>query len=570
VAITASRSAVLTAPNKPSTMRPRPRASNLATPGSGAVAAGVPYAGIVATSKWYVGAALVASLAAGGVVLLRDPAPIEAAPEQADVAAAAEVDTRFASAWREAGLEPNAEADWRTLARRLSLALAGTLPSLEELRALERLPEERRVDTHLDRLLRDRRTADYLAERLARAFVGVDDGPFLVFRRRRFVYWLSDAIAEGMPYDRLVTRMVTARGLWTDRPETNFLTAHELDPVRLTARSTRAFLGMRLDCAQCHDHPFSHWKQSDFAGLAAHWAGLEQGVVGVTDGPAAFRPAGRMMRLDDVGEAAPQLPFQPELGGDDAHARDRLARWLTDPRNAAFGKAIANRVWTLLTGKSLTHGGVDDIESEERVPGALAALAGDFVAHGHDLRRLVRVIVATSAFRRGAGGPTATDAARERFAAFPLTALRAEQIAGALVQAQSLETVDAESHVLARLVRLGTLTDFRERYGDAGEDELAEQAGTVMQRLTMMNGRVVRERTDAGFFTAGGRIALLAPDDASAVRAAFLVTLSRDPDDAELEHFGARLRGTRGEARNRAMEDLLWALANATEFSWSR
>jgi uncharacterized protein DUF1549/uncharacterized protein DUF1553 len=530
----------------------------------------VPYIGIVATRKWYVAGVLVASLVAGGVVLVQRPAEIEAAPADAAelAAAAAAVDAAFAAEWDRAGLSPTDAADWRVVARRLSLALTGAVPSLEELRGLERLPEARRVETHLERLLRDRRFADYFAERLARAFVGVDDGPAFVFRRRRFVYWLSDAIADGVPYDALVRRMVTARGLWTDKPETNFITAHERDAVRLTARTTRAFLGMRLDCAQCHDHPFAHWKQADFAGLAAHYAGIEQNVVGIADGAEPFRPDGAMMQMGKDDVVAPRLPYQEELGGEGSK-RERLARWITSPDNASFGKAAANRVWTLLVGRSLTKGGVDDIESAERVPGALAALADDFVGGGHDLRRLVRVIARTRVFGLRSDGEAATTDAVDRFAAYPLVPLRAEQIGGSLMQVSSLETVDADSHVLTRLARLGTLSDFEKRYGDAGEDELAEQGGTVMQRLTLMNGRVVRERTEASFFKTAGRIAMLAPDDATAVGVAFLVTLTRTPDAEELAHFSARLAG-RGERRQQAMEDLLWALTNATEFSWIR
>src|SRR5262249_42603571 len=153
---------------------------------------------------------------------------------------------------------------------------------LEEIRALERLPAEERIDAHLERLLSDRRFADYFAERLTRAFLGTEDGPFLIYRRRRFVYWLSDKLAENQPYDELVREIIATEGLWTDHPATNFITATAAengpDPVRLAARTTRAFLGVRIDCAQCHDHPFAAWKQGDFEGLAAYFAQAQQSV----------------------------------------------------------------------------------------------------------------------------------------------------------------------------------------------------------------------------------------------------------------------------------------------------
>jgi hypothetical protein len=499
-----------------------------------------------------------------------DPYEAEA---RADVGAAVkELDGRLGVAWDEANTAPAPEADERTIARRMSLALTGSVPSLEELRAIERAPAGQGLDQHLDRILRSRRFADYFAERLARAYVGTDDGPFLVFRRRRFVYWLSDAIHQGMPYDQMVGAMVAGTGLWTDKPETNFITAHERDPVALTARTTRAFLGMRLDCAQCHDHPFSHWKQSDFEGLAAHYAGVEQGITGITDGDEQFRPGGRMMEMnDDVPAVEPAVPFAPEGWPDEGSRRMRLARWIVSPQNEAFGKAIANRVWTLLLGKSLTDGGVDDIESAERVPGALALLGRDFADNGHDLKRLVRVIARSRAFRVGsvANDAEATQKAERTFASFPLTKLRGEQIAGSLVQLSRLTTVDADSHIVSRLMRFGNINDFVDRYGDAGEDELREQTGTIMQSLTMMNGRIVRERIEADLFSTAKRIASLAPDDATAVEVAFLTGYARTPSEAEARHFVAELAGKKDKAREDAIEDMLWAIVNATEFSWN-
>jgi hypothetical protein len=475
---------------------------------------------------------------------------------------AARVDEALAAAWQRAGDKPAPPADALLIARRLSLALTGTLPSLEEQRALERLPENERVDRHLDALLSSRRFADYWAERLARAFVGTDDGPFLVFRRRRFVYWLSDELAAGTPYDRIVQKMVAGVGLWTDEPATNFITAHERDPVRLAARSARAFLGMRLDCAQCHDHPFAHWKQADFEGLAAFYGGIRQTVTGIEDSDDAFRPDGRMMMPPDAAPVAPRVPFAESALRKEGSRRAQLAGWLTGADNPAFGKAIANRVWTMMVGKSLT-GSVDDIESEERVPGVLDILGREFVAHGHDLRWLVRVVAKTSAFR------AQSSAEAERFAAFPMTALRAEQIAGALVQLSSLHTIDADSHIVWRLMRLGSTNAFVERYGDGGDSELAEARGTMMQRLVLMNGRVVRERVEANLLSAAGRIAALAPDDQAAVRTAFRVCLTREPSEEELGHFAATLAGKKRDARGNAIEDLLWALVNTTEFSWN-
>ncbi len=152
------------------------------------------------------------------------------------------------------------EADWLTVCRRLNLGLAGCGLSLEDIRSLEKVPEEERIDYWLEFLLRDPRTFDYLAERFTRAFVGTNNGPFLLFRRRKFKLWLADELEKGVPYDRIVRQLISAEGLWTDKPAVNFITATmdeddkgRADPIRLAGRTSRAFLGMRVDCLQCHD-----------------------------------------------------------------------------------------------------------------------------------------------------------------------------------------------------------------------------------------------------------------------------------------------------------------------------
>lgn len=151
------------------------------------------------------------------------------------------INQEFRNGWRQERLRPAPPATELTVMRRLSLALLGSVPSLEEIRRFEKRPEGSRVGAWIDELLGDRRFADYLAERLARAFVGTEDGPFVLFRRRRFVAWLSDAILADRPYDAIVRDMIADKGLWTDHPATNFVSVTfnadqgRPDPERLAA-----------------------------------------------------------------------------------------------------------------------------------------------------------------------------------------------------------------------------------------------------------------------------------------------------------------------------------------------
>ncbi|RUL84690.1 DUF1549 domain-containing protein, partial [Tautonia sociabilis] len=175
------------------------------------------------------------------------------------------VDVSFRGRWEREGILPAPRADDLAIMRRLSLALTGSIPSLEEIRAFEARPPDRRVAEWVDLLLEDRRSADYLAERFTRAFVGTEAGPFIVFRRRRFRSWLSDQILENRPFDGIVRDLIASDGLWTDRPATNFLTAtydpeREIpDPDRLASRSARAFLGLTGSLeSEFPDQPSGH------------------------------------------------------------------------------------------------------------------------------------------------------------------------------------------------------------------------------------------------------------------------------------------------------------------------
>jgi hypothetical protein len=472
------------------------------------------------------------------------------------------------------GLVAAPQADELLVARRLSLAFTGTIPSLQEIRQFEGHQDGHRLHWWLDGILEDRRSADYLAERFARVFVGTEDGPFLVFRRRRFVSWLSDELLNNKPYDALVRELITAEGLWTDKPATNFITVtvqqdkdNQPDPTRLAGRVARVFLGIRLDCAQCHDHPFEKWKQSDFQGLAAFFGQVRQGFTGISDGAGEFKLENR--KTGEMETKAPCVPVLPELLPADMSRRRQLAHWVTDARNPYFARVTVNRAWALMFGRPMLDQ-VDNVSSAEDMPRALDLLAADFAAHDYDLHRLFHVIAATQAFQRdSAAEHELTEAHEQYWAAFPLTRLRPEQVAGSVQQAASLATLNAETHVLIRLITFGDRNQFVQRYGDSGEDEFENRGGTIPQRLLLMNGKLVHERTKEGLFTADTRIAWQAPSDAAAVRIAYLAVLTREPTPEEARHFEQRLEGTTGPERARRMEDLYWALINSTEFSWN-
>ena len=498
-------------------------------------------------------------------------------------------------------------ADWRAIARRTSLALIGNGLSLEELRVVEQVPELERPVWWTEYLLKDRRTYDYLAERWTRATVGTNQGPFLIFRRRKYVDWMADHFEKGTPYDIMVRDLIEAKGSWTDAPQVNFLTAtmddadnKKPDAIRLAGRTTRAFLAQRIDCLQCHEDYLGKvdfpelpdqnsvaiepsepsaskrtGQQTDFHQLAAFFSGarLDNAFVGLRNADPDYRIT--YLNASSESEVAPNVPYLRHLMPTDGEPRHRLAVWVTHPENKAFARATVNRMWAILFGRPLVEP-LDSIPLAGPFPPGLEILAEDFAKHGFDMKRLVRTIVCTEAFQRDSRldvdmeSELVQEEHEKYWAVFPLTQLRPEQVAAAIHQACRIHAIDESSSIISKLELFGGVNDFTKAYGDQGDDEFTQQSVTIPQRLLVMNGPFVSERINNNpVMNAATRIAQIASDNKIAVETAYLSTLNRLPTGAELNAFCERLEGTRGGARSQAMGSIFWTLINSTEFQWN-
>jgi hypothetical protein len=516
----------------------------------------------------------------------------------------AKIDTALETVWTQESMRPAPATDDLQFARRLWVDLLGTIPSLQEIRKIEARPAEGRREWLIEKALADPRFEDVLGERLARIAVG---GPMakqddLLYRRRRLVRWMSGQVHANRPWDDLVRELVTAEGLSTDKPATNFFVSQDRDPLKLAARTTRAFLGVRIDCAQCHDHPFTRWTQSDFEGLAAWFARTESGLGGVVDkkkgelelcvplvGDAAELTAlaasgeteGMMGSIApvDTRVIAPAVPFAPELlPATSKNRRSQYAAWLTHPENPFFAKSIVNRLWQWLMGTGIVEP-VDELDSTKpRNRELLALLANDLVANGYDLKRTIREIIGSRAYGLDSRVPEGLDEddAVDAWAAYPLKPLRGDQLASALIQSGSFWTYNQSRAPLLRFARFTGIGEFTKRHGD--DLDLDEPEGeTLLQRLHLLNGKTTYELTKADeAFSPVTRLPGLSPTDEDAVDNAFLMTLTRHATAAEKELFSARLRACVSDTgkpdtkkRHRVVSDLMWALVNTTEFAWA-
>lgn len=490
----------------------------------------------------------------------------------------------FETKWREADLEVAPRADWLTVCRRLSLSMVGTGLSLQEIRDLESLPEQVRISTHLERLLADPRYHDYWAERFTRLYVGAVDGPFIAFRRRRFRHWLSDQLASNRPYDQLVRNLITAEGLPTDRPEVNFLTVTlstneegQPDPIRLAARTSRAFLGLRIDCMQCHDDflgnvslgdgELREGTQQDFHALAAFYSGARfNGLQGIRTETRPYEF--QFLNADAETTVEPAVPFASHLLPKEGKPRNRLAAWLVHPENKQASRALVGRIWALLYGHPITSA-VDNIPLTIPSHPAHDLLADDFVQHGFDMRRLIRLIVLSKPYQMDSAAPfEITELHEQQWAAFPLVRLRPEQVAGTVIQAARIKTIDRDSSLVIQLMKFGGVNDFVTRYGDIGEDEFDQDNVTITQRLIMLNGELVKDSIENNpVLNSSAHILMFAADDKQAIESTYLCVLNRFPDEDELAIFSKRLAESKD--REATIADLFWVLLNCSELAWN-
>jgi len=514
-------------------------------------------------------------------------APSALAAEDRIDAAVERVDASLHEQWTAEAIQPAGHCDDLALFRRLSLALHGTIPSLEEVRSFASDTSSDRIDRWLLKMLDDQRFADYFGERLTRMLVGNDEGAFVVFRRDRLADWMTQQLRHDRPWSEIVHRLIAGDGLWTQEGNTNFITAafvddEGLDENKLAGKTVRAFLGQRIDCAQCHDHFFADWKQTDFEGLAAFY------------GQARITPGGVIDRKQEDGQpivyevvepgtdegrlVEPKVPFHSEWQIKKGTRRRQLASWVVHPENRRFRRAAANRIWGLMFGRAWSEP-VDDLPDPGDEHDLLDILAEEFANHDDSLKFLIRMIAQSEAFRLRSDDPEVSEEAynemEQHWAIFPLVRLRPEQVIGSMVQAGNILTIDQNSHVFTRFARFNSENDFLKQYGEMPEDELLQQSGTIPQALLRMNGKFTRDLTKVKLLSSVGLILSYSNTDESIIDNCFLACLTRLPTDEERTTFGNELTGIAADegnhkkTRQRAIEDLFWTLFNAPEFSWN-
>jgi len=389
-----------------------------------------------------------------------------------------------------------------------------------------------------------------------------------------FEAWLRTRIANNTPFDQFVTELLTVplnpRNATRPDPDdpdgtTNpfaFYTAKQGKPENLGAATSRLFMGIQLECAQCHDHPFSRWSREQFWGLAAFYAGVESqnggGLREVFDRrelsiPGADRTAPATF-LDDK-EPEWQFRKSPRLA---------LAAWLTAKDNPFFARAAVNRMWGFVFGVGLVDP-IDDFNEKNQPshPELLDALAKAFVESGYDMKFLLRAIVLSETFQRSSA---VTDPAQQdprMYARFPVQGLTPEQLFDSLsvVVGTPLEGPGGQYLQNQGSPRRQFLETF------ALSNRKTENPTTIIQALVLMNGGLVGGATTVeSSRTLAAIVELPGLTQAERVEAIYLTVLGRMPSSAEARRAASHVEsGGTGKEKER-YADVLWALLNGVEF----
>jgi hypothetical protein len=495
------------------------------------------------------------------------------------------IDEKVKSLWKRLGVTPSPMATDSEFIRRAFLDSIGTLPHPDRVEVFLKSSDPNKRATLVDELLGltgDTKRDVYVNE--WSAYWALKWGDLLLNNRNKvgtggmwaFSNWMRKSLRENMPVDQFVREIITAQGSTLENGPANYYRIAK-NPADLAESTAQIFLGIRLQCARCHHHPFEVYSQADYYGLAAFFtrvgtkSSTDFGVLG-GDTVVKLKPSGsiRHPRTSKIMAPTPLLGSPVELDGV-RDLRRPLAAWLTSRDNPLFARNIVNRIWGYYMGTGLVEP-IDDMRATNPPsnPELLDVLADEFVSNGYNLRKLMRAIM-TSRVYQLSSTPQPKNAADTRlYLHYNLKRLPAEVL---------LDAIDFATETQERFsgVPLGTRAielpdpNFRSYFLDtlgrpkrviACECERTAEPN-LAQVLHIANGELIERKLR----DKNGRISKLIGrnmSDEEVVHELYLVTVSRAATEREI--VACRQIIERAENRREGLEDILWALINSREF----
>ncbi len=497
----------------------------------------------------------------------------------------------FFGAAEGAAHDVTARADDQTFLRRLSLDLTGHPPTPEEITVfgLDSSPEKRSAAA--ERLLKN----PQFGENWARYWRDV-----ILYRRSEdramlvgptVVAMLSKAFNHDPHWDKIARKFITATGDVREEGATAIIMAQMGNTEDTTAEVSRIFLGIQIQCAQCHNHPTDRWKREQFHQLAAFFPRIavrpvKQGEERSFAVVSMDRERGKPNKVakggghlehhmpdlnhpDEEGKLMRPVFFvtgqKLDVGTPDGERREKLAEWLTGKGNHWFAKAFVNRMWSELVGHGF-YEPVDDLGPDRKgsAPHTLDYLAEQFATSHYDIKWLFRVITATEAYQRQSR--SRYDSLEAPLAANCPQRLRGDQLYNSLIEVLGIdENAQPPNRDNYRAILAGPRGRLNATFGYDPSGRRDEVAGSIPQALLLMNApELNRALTGQQPNSSLGKLLATVTDDKVVVEELYLRCLAREPKQTELQTCLDHLHTTGQRAE--AFEDIMWSLINSTEF----
>jgi hypothetical protein len=474
------------------------------------------------------------------------------------------IDEWIAAKYAEKGAKPAPPATDAEFIRRLSVDLDGQIPAITTVRDFldDRREDKRRLWVNIllgetggkKEAMKEAYVRHFSTYWRRLIFARVSDQQF-AFNGGQTEPWFRRQIKDNVAYDQMV------RELLAGQQGRFFFQANENKPEVIAGNVSRLFLGVRLECAQCHnDKSGGNWTRQQFWEFAAFFANAPGNRGGTPRIKIPDKDQTVEARFLDGGEPKWKAGVGPEV---------TLADWATSPKNPFFARAAVNRVWAYFLGTGL----VDPVDAASAAnppshPELLDELAAQFVAHKYDLKYLIRAITGSKTYQLSSVQTDPTQADPHLFARAAVRAMSAEQLFDSLVEALGPKDLGKEEPVGRRFPGMqptGVRAEFLAKFSNTQEKPTAVQT-SILQALYLMNNEAVGK-----LLANGSTLDTIAQNEAGGsernIRELYEVTLSREPTPKEMERCVKYLQtGGAGKDRKQALADILWALVVSAEF----
>lgn len=510
--------------------------------------------------------------------ILPGPAASTAIEEAAADALAAKIDKHLTTFWAKNKIKPSELTDDAEFLRRIHLDLVGRIPSVAEVRVFLSNADPRKREKKIAELLNKTGFFNHFATVLRQQWVPQTiDNPNFQGIGTQFETWLRGHLRKNTGLDQMVREILTAPTLFNrGRPmgqpvdinnsAFGFNQVNEFKPENVAAAVSRLFMGVKMECAQCHDHPFAVITREQFWETAAFFADLQPTVANATD--VKLKREIKIQDVDPKKAVTVQARFFDDTEPawkDDVSPRSTFADWLLAANNPYFARISVQRMWAHFFGMGL----IDPIdepgdENPELIPEIVEDLTRAFVESKYDNRFLIKVITRTRAYQLTSRQTDQSQATNRHFARMNVKALSAEQLFDSLSQATGFteQFQDPQRRQFPGNIRREFLTKF------ASTERSVERQMSILQALTLMNGSFINVQTNverSNFLAAIADAPFL--DVYGKIDAMFMATLSRPATSLEMQRFANHVvNGGTEKDEKKALADVYWALLNSSEF----